>query len=69
MKADTTRRGADSLVNVDSGAALDMYAQRGEWDECIKQAAKQSQSTLNKYLAQYATSLITQGTCEESICS
>ncbi|XP_064411524.1 intraflagellar transport protein 172 homolog [Latimeria chalumnae] len=48
----------DSLVGVDVMAALDMYAERGQWDKCIETAAKQNYKVLHKYIALYATHLI-----------
>ena len=41
----------DELANVDAGAAIETYAQRGEWDKCLeKAAASQSRDVLQKYL-------------------
>ncbi|MBN3302921.1 IF172 protein, partial [Amia calva] len=51
----------DSLVGVDVMAALDMYAERGQWDKCIETAAKQNFKVLHKYVALYATHLIKEG--------
>lgn len=48
----------DSLVGVDVMAALDMYADRGQWDKCIETASKQNFKILHKYVALYATHLI-----------
>uniref|UniRef100_A0A665WJH3 Intraflagellar transport protein 172 homolog n=1 Tax=Echeneis naucrates TaxID=173247 RepID=A0A665WJH3_ECHNA len=48
----------DSLVGVDVMAALDMYAERGQWEKCLDTASKQSFKILHKYVALYATHLI-----------
>ncbi|XP_058470061.1 intraflagellar transport protein 172 homolog [Solea solea] len=48
----------DSLVGVDVMAALDMYAERGQWDKCLDTASKQNFKILHKYVALYATHLI-----------
>ncbi|XP_033977130.1 intraflagellar transport protein 172 homolog [Trematomus bernacchii] len=49
---------ADSLVGVDVMAALDMYAERGQWEKCLETASKQNFKILQKYVALYATHLI-----------
>ncbi|XP_035472779.2 intraflagellar transport protein 172 homolog [Scophthalmus maximus] len=48
----------DSLVGVDVMAALDMYAERGQWQKCLDTASKQNFKILHKYVALYATRLI-----------
>ncbi|XP_026197771.1 intraflagellar transport protein 172 homolog [Anabas testudineus] len=48
----------DSLVGVDVIAALDMYAERGQWEKCLETASKQNFKILHKYVALYATHLI-----------
>ncbi|KAM9339048.1 intraflagellar transport protein 172 homolog [Symphorus nematophorus] len=48
----------DSLVGVDVMAALDMYAERGQWEKCLDTASKQNFKILHKYVALYATHLI-----------
>ncbi|KAM6905680.1 intraflagellar transport protein 172 homolog [Lycodopsis pacificus] len=48
----------DSLVGVDVMAALDMYAERGQWEKCLETASKQNFKILHKYVALYATHLI-----------
>ncbi|KAK9531238.1 hypothetical protein VZT92_010676 [Zoarces viviparus] len=48
----------DSLVYVDVVAALDMYAERGQWEKCLETASKQNFKILHKYVALYATHLI-----------
>ncbi|KAM6965091.1 intraflagellar transport protein 172 homolog [Aplochiton taeniatus] len=55
----------DSLLGVDVMAALDMYAERGQWDKCIDTASKQNYKILHKYVALYATHLIMEGQCEK----
>ncbi|XP_076128236.1 intraflagellar transport protein 172 homolog [Alosa pseudoharengus] len=51
----------DSLVGVDVMAALDMYAERGQWEKCIDTASKQNYKILHKYVALYSTHLIKEG--------
>ncbi|XP_054618204.1 intraflagellar transport protein 172 homolog [Dunckerocampus dactyliophorus] len=51
----------DSLVGVDVMAALDMYAERGQWAKCLETASKQNFKILHKYVALYATHLIKEG--------
>ncbi|KAL6096181.1 ift172 [Pungitius sinensis] len=48
----------DSLVGVDVMAALDMYAERGQWEKCLETASKQNFKILHKYVALYASHLI-----------
>ncbi|KAM9354646.1 intraflagellar transport protein 172 homolog isoform 1-T1 [Pholidichthys leucotaenia] len=48
----------ESLVGVDVMAALDMYAERGQWEKCLETASKQNFMILHKYVALYATHLI-----------
>ncbi|XP_053193415.1 LOW QUALITY PROTEIN: intraflagellar transport protein 172 homolog [Scomber japonicus] len=48
----------ESLVGVDVMAALDMYADRGQWEKCLETASKQNFKILHKYVALYATHLI-----------
>ncbi|XP_069035784.1 intraflagellar transport protein 172 homolog [Lepisosteus oculatus] len=55
----------DSLVGVDVMAALDMYAERGQWEKCIQTASKQNFKVLHKYVALYATHLIKEGHSEK----
>ncbi|KTG47170.1 hypothetical protein cypCar_00003174 [Cyprinus carpio] len=64
----------NQLVGVDVVAALDMYAERGQWEKCIDTASKQSIclsllrqnfKVLHKYIALYATHLIKEGEAEK----
>lgn len=48
----------ESLVDIDVMAALDMYAERGQWEKCLETASKQNFKILHKYIALYATQLI-----------
>ncbi|XP_028253563.1 intraflagellar transport protein 172 homolog [Parambassis ranga] len=48
----------ESLVGVDVMAALDMYAERGQWEKCLETASKQNFKILHKYVALCATHLI-----------
>jgi intraflagellar transport protein 172 len=52
---------AKQLLTVDVNSGLAMLAANNQWDECLKQAAKQSVAELNKYVALYAANLIKQG--------
>lgn len=38
--------------------ALDMFADKGEWDKCLQMAEQQNYQVLHKYVALYATHLI-----------
>lgn len=67
LKQGGTRENAAALVTVDPSSGLDMYVERGEWDECLKQAAKQGAPVLNKYTALYAATLIRQGRAEQAL--
>lgn len=55
----------DLLVGVDVMAALDMYAEKGQWEKCIDIASKQNFKILHKYCALYATHLIKEGQVEK----
>ncbi|KAM4772549.1 intraflagellar transport protein 172 homolog [Rhinophrynus dorsalis] len=57
----------DSLVGVDVMAALDMYAERGQWEKCIDIAAKQNYKVLHKYVALFATHLIKEGKWDQAL--
>ncbi|XP_046877770.1 LOW QUALITY PROTEIN: intraflagellar transport protein 172 homolog [Hypomesus transpacificus] len=56
---------AESLVGVDVIAALDMYADRGQWEKCLETASKQNFKILHKYVALFATHLIKEGEAEK----
>ncbi|CAB1340225.1 unnamed protein product, partial [Coregonus sp. 'balchen'] len=58
---------AKRLVGVDVMAALDMYAERGQWEKCIETASKQNYKILHKYVALYATHLIKEGDAEKAL--
>ncbi|KAG8430928.1 hypothetical protein GDO86_019734, partial [Hymenochirus boettgeri] len=57
----------DSLVGVDVMAALDMYAERGQWEKCIETASKQNYKILHKYIALFATHLIKEGRWDRAL--
>ncbi|XP_063770977.1 intraflagellar transport protein 172 homolog isoform X3 [Pseudophryne corroboree] len=57
----------DSLVGVDVLAALDMYADRGQWEKCLDIAAQQNYKVLQKYVALFATHLIKDGSWEKAL--
>ena len=48
-------------MRVDAASGLDLYVERGDWDECLKQAAKQGGAILTKYSSLYAAKLVQQG--------
>ncbi|XP_071116630.1 intraflagellar transport protein 172 homolog isoform X1 [Haliotis cracherodii] len=58
---------AEDLANVDVIGALDMYAEKGEWNKCIQTAEQQNPKVLHKYIALYATHLIKGGTSSEAL--
>lgn len=58
---------ADDLANVDVIGALDMYADKGEWEKCIQMAEQQSYKVLHKYVALYATHLIKGGNSDAAM--
>uniref|UniRef100_A0A8C4WQ59 Intraflagellar transport protein 172 homolog n=1 Tax=Eptatretus burgeri TaxID=7764 RepID=A0A8C4WQ59_EPTBU len=58
---------ADSLVGVDVVAALDMYAERAQWEKCIEIAANQNFKVLHKYVALYTTHLLKEGKALEAL--
>ncbi len=41
LKQGSSKEDATKLVAVDAVSGLDMFVARGEWDECIRQAASQ----------------------------
>lgn len=49
---------AERLMEVNSGAGLEMYAQRGDWKTCMQKAEEEGGHTLDKYAALYATKLL-----------
>jgi intraflagellar transport protein 172 len=50
-----------AVADYDAVAALDIYANNGQWQECLKLAEKQNENVLHKYAARYAASLIQKG--------
>ena len=55
-------------VLVDEGdfeTGLEIYIQRGQWDECLELAQKQGSEVLNKYLLMYTKMLIREGQYKE----
>ncbi|XP_008279843.1 intraflagellar transport protein 172 homolog [Stegastes partitus] len=57
----------ESLVGVDVMAALDLYAERGQWEKCLDTASKQNFKILHKYVALYATHLIKEGDAPKAL--
>ncbi|XP_012943117.1 intraflagellar transport protein 172 homolog isoform X1 [Aplysia californica] len=49
---------AEDLASVDVIGALDLFAEKGEWDKCLQTAEQQNPKVLHKYVALYATHLI-----------
>eukprot|EP00048_Salpingoeca_helianthica_P023440 m.24360 g.24360 ORF g.24360 m.24360 type:complete len:1745 (-) comp8673_c1_seq1:35-5269(-) len=52
---------AEKLVSVDVQAGLNLFAERGEWDQCLAAAEKQGGAVLAKYSALYAAHFLHQG--------
>ncbi len=53
---------ADTLLNIDLGSALEMFAERGEWEKCLDQAANSKNvDFLNRYLMRYTKKLMEEG--------
>ena len=52
---------AEQIAEVDVMTALDMYAERGQWDKCFDKARQLGGNVLHKYVAICATSLIKEG--------
>ncbi|XP_046838206.1 intraflagellar transport protein 172 homolog [Vespa crabro] len=48
----------EKLVEVDASAALEMLAQKGQWDQVFEAASMQSPELLHKYVAQRAAQLL-----------
>ncbi|TPX43982.1 hypothetical protein SeMB42_g04483 [Synchytrium endobioticum] len=62
-----TQGRADALVSVDVTAALDVYAERGEWDKCLETAAGQGPEVLSKYLGLRCGTLIKDGKVDAAV--
>ncbi|KAJ3152666.1 hypothetical protein HDU86_005539 [Geranomyces michiganensis] len=58
---------AEDLVGVDVLAGLDMYAEQGEWDTCLRTAAAQGSAVLNKYLVACCAKLIREEKFDQAV--
>eukprot|EP00051_Salpingoeca_urceolata_P019102 m.274557 g.274557 ORF g.274557 m.274557 type:complete len:1824 (+) comp19348_c0_seq8:278-5749(+) len=61
LKAGGSAHAAEKLVDVDVTAGLDLFVQRGEWDQCMAAAEKQGGQVVSKYAALYAADMVKQG--------
>ena len=52
------RGNAKELVNVDVSAALDLFVEKNQWEECFVEAQKHGPLVLHNYLAKYAALMI-----------
>lgn len=52
------RGNAKDLINVDVTAALDLFVERNQWEECFVEAQKHGPLVLHSYLAKYAAQMI-----------
>ena len=46
------------LINVDVTGALDLFAEKNQWEECFNEAQKHGPLVLHTYLAKYAAQMI-----------
>ncbi|KAI8818942.1 uncharacterized protein EV422DRAFT_125936 [Fimicolochytrium jonesii] len=58
---------AEDLVNVDVVAGLDLFAQRGQWDQCLQKASSQGSAVLNKYLMSFSISMLREGKFDQAV--
>jgi len=54
------------LVETGDMSGLEMLATRGQWEECLKLAEKQSPDVLNTYLMKYSKAHLQQGQYKET---
>jgi intraflagellar transport protein 172 len=52
------RGNAKDLANVDVTGALDLFAEKNQWEECFAEAQKHGPLVLHNYLAKYAAQMI-----------
>jgi intraflagellar transport protein 172 len=52
------RGNARELINVDVTAALDLFVEKNQWEECFVEAQKHGPLVLHSYLAKYAAQMI-----------
>jgi intraflagellar transport protein 172 len=57
----------DQLAGMDANAALDLYAERGDWEKCLEAASTMTPEVQAKYTASYCTLLITQNKYHEAV--
>jgi intraflagellar transport protein 172 len=58
-------KGLMSLGQVD--AALQVYAKKGDWDACLREAQKEGEEYLEKYTMLYAQHLVDKGRFDEAV--
>eukprot|EP00049_Salpingoeca_infusionum_P011387 m.198132 g.198132 ORF g.198132 m.198132 type:complete len:1733 (+) comp14914_c0_seq4:203-5401(+) len=58
---------ARGVSKLDSVAALDLYVQQGDWQQCMREAEEQGGQVLQKYSALYAVHLLKQQLCEQAL--
>lgn len=55
------------LASVDLNSALEMYAERGDWDRALETASEHGNDVLHKYVALCATQKIKEGKAGEAL--
>ena len=55
------------LASVDLNSALDLYAERGDWDRALETAAEHGNDVLHKYVALCATQRIREGRASDAL--
>ncbi|TPX62114.1 hypothetical protein PhCBS80983_g00643 [Powellomyces hirtus] len=58
---------AQDLVGVDVLAGLDMYAEQGQWEQCLRTASAQGPTVLNKYLVACCAMLIREEKFDQAV--
>ena len=56
-----------AVADYDAVAALDIYANNNQWQECLKLAEKQNENVLHKYVARFAALLIQKGKTDAAL--
>ena len=55
------------MASVDLNSALDLYAERGDWDRALETAAEHGNDVLHKYVALCATQRIREGRASDAL--
>ena len=55
------------MASVDLNSALDLYAERGDWDRALETAAEHGNDVLHKYVALCATQRIRDGRASDAL--